>query len=46
MKFIYYISLLLGIILLQNCAQISAPTGGDPDIIPPALDSNGTVPLN
>ncbi len=46
MKFIYYISLLLGILFLQNCAQISPPTGGDPDEIPPALDSNGTVPLN
>ena len=46
MKIIYYISLFLGIIFLQNCAQISAPTGGDPDEIPPALDSNGTVPLN
>lgn len=32
--------------LLQECAQISAPTGGDRDETPPVLDSNGTVPLN
>ncbi len=46
MKFIYYISLLLGVLLLDSCAQISAPTGGEPDTVPPKLDSLGTIPLN
>ena len=31
---------------MQNCAQITAPTGGDADVKAPKLDSNGTMPLN
>ena len=46
MKTLYYISLLFGVLLLQNCAQITAPTGGKADTIAPKLDSNGTFPLN
>ena len=38
---------MLGLILLQDCAQISAPTGGEPDTDPPMLDTNGgTFPEN
>ena len=36
----------MGVLLLHSCAQISAPTGGKPDVLPPTLDSLGTVPLN
>ena len=46
MKKLYYITLITGIILFQNCAQISAPTGGEPDKDFPVLDSIGTVPSN
>ena len=46
MKFIQYIVVLISIILLQNCAQISAPTGGPEDVDPPRLDSAGTFPAN
>lgn len=46
MKFIQYITVLITVIVLQNCAQISPPTGGDEDIDPPQLDSAGTFPLN
>ena len=46
MKTLYYISLLVGILLLNSCAQISAPTGGNIDKSPPKLDSLGTIPLN
>jgi uncharacterized protein (DUF2141 family) len=46
LRFIQYIAILITIILLQNCAQISAPTGGIEDVIPPQLDSAGTFPAN
>lgn len=31
---------------MHSCAQISAPTGGEPDKNHPVLDSLGTLPLN
>ena len=46
MRFLQYIAVLITVILLQNCAQISPPTGGPEDIDPPQLDSAGTFPLN
>lgn len=37
----------MGVFLVQDCAQISAPTGGNPDTKPPMLDTNGgTIPEN
>lgn len=46
MKTIYYFTLLISLLLLQGCAQIVAPTGGEIDETPPQLDSLGTIPLN
>lgn len=46
MKTAYYILIIIGVFLLQECAQISAPTGGEKDETPPTLDSIGTIPLN
>ena len=46
MKLFYSLSILCGLLLIQSCAQISAPTGGAPDTTPPILDSLGTIPLN
>lgn len=46
MKIIPFIFVFLSVLLLQNCAQISAPTGGAEDITPPQLDSAGTIPAN
>jgi len=46
LRLVQYISVLTIVILLQNCAQISVPTGGPEDITPPHLDSVGTFPSN
>jgi uncharacterized protein (DUF2141 family) len=46
LKLIPFIFVFLSVLLLQSCAQISAPTGGSEDVTPPQLDSAGTFPAN
>ena len=37
MKTICYISVIIGVIFLYSCAQISAPAGGNPDTTAPEV---------
>ncbi len=46
MKTLLSISTVFVIVLIQSCAQIAAPSGGEPDTDYPVLDSIGTFPLN